>query len=592
MSKFNDVIEIEDNSRVNLFLHKLLREQKETEGQAEQTENKIRSLNSVFVNYLFSTTMNPSDSKISPKYVDSVHLLAKILMDFFDKNKSFSGGFNQFSKRIANLIDLVNAEKFDFEDLDAWKMGATMEQTFQDHWRKLGGQFSKIRQLFSDRIRQNEEADGKINSISEITNLVDSEKGKIIEDERIKIKKISELSLNSHFKTRLIQQLEDQINNESHDVKIMLIDCFRRHQHEMETQSGKFSMLELEKKINELIENEKSVKNITTEQIAKKFKFFWDEVMKDEKISELRKSLESTRREQLSKYRRNVKECFESCLHHDRDDIATLTKFKSVSALENWKFTEKQFLAIKVMDDEMYFWPRSFFNKAKQNAAEIFFHSDKKYGNLMADLLSQFKTFVDTNHKTKRNYDGYVDNAVILSLCREFQGVVKTKIEELQIKKYVKPFFNVTCIAFACYKLLLPRLEENVMFGCKTKDPVKEFESKRSHFQQLHQMKLQGAKRSELWQQKLVNALYNLMEDKFIDVDHAEETHEIVKLFYEERAKANNRNGSSRIFSIQVVRHTNLLFYLISEKYDLKKKFSKHSKLHALSIFNVHEDNE
>ena len=71
------------------------------------------------MNYLFSTTMNPSDSKISPKYVDSVHLLAKMLMDFFDKNKSLSGGFNQFSKRIANLIDLVNAEKFDFEDLDA-----------------------------------------------------------------------------------------------------------------------------------------------------------------------------------------------------------------------------------------------------------------------------------------------------------------------------------------------------------------------------------------------------------------------------------------------------------------------------------------
>ena len=40
MSKFNDVIEIEDNSRVNLFLHKLLREQNEIEEQAKQTEKK------------------------------------------------------------------------------------------------------------------------------------------------------------------------------------------------------------------------------------------------------------------------------------------------------------------------------------------------------------------------------------------------------------------------------------------------------------------------------------------------------------------------------------------------------------------------
>ena len=112
--------------------------------------------------------------------------------------------------------------------------------------------------------------------------------------------------------------------------------------------------------------------------------------------------------------------------------------------------------------------------------------SANKYATLMTELYSKFDKSIDDNPQTQRNFDGTVDEPVIRDLCLGF----KKSIEELATKydiriRDVKPRFFIICVAFASYKMLLPRLAENLEL-MMTKD----------YYKKLYVFKLKGAQKN------------------------------------------------------------------------------------------------
>ena len=352
MANFNQVIQIEDNFNVNTFLERLSQEEK---------KHRVKDLNSIFVKHMFSRTENPSDSEISSEYIERIHETGSILLNFSDikrqreSNNLQSGGFKRFSVKMKNLIDLINAEKFDFEDLDAWRMGSKIETMFQERWKKLSDEFSKLKASINDRIRQNEKVSGKISTIGEIQEIVDVSQNDMIKMQENSIRAIRDLELAVYFKERLIEQLSDQIRNESRDLKIILIDLFHQHEHEMRRTKGKFSNSSLKKKIVELIENEQAVENISERELLQKFNHFWNGIIKNKDIVEFRESMKTTQKEQSIKYRRDLKKGFEACFENDQFDIAAKQKFENMKSIEDWEFTENQFKNKEIFEEQGYF---------------------------------------------------------------------------------------------------------------------------------------------------------------------------------------------------------------------------------------------
>ena len=233
ISRFNDVIQIEDTFNVNSFLNRLSR---------QKSKHRVEDLNSVFIKHMFSRTENPSDSEISPDYMERIHETGAILLDFSDKISEFTlssmkktDSFKHFGIRMKNLIELINAEKFDFEDLNAWRMSSKMETLYRERWKVLSDEFSRIKIILNNRIRQNEKVSGKIRSIGEISEEVEAKQNEMLKREKDSINAIRDLELEQYFKQRLILQLSDQIRNESRDLKRELTDLFHQYEHEIQS---------------------------------------------------------------------------------------------------------------------------------------------------------------------------------------------------------------------------------------------------------------------------------------------------------------------------------------------------------------------
>ena len=526
ISHFNDVIQIEDNFNVNSFLERLSR---------EESKHRVKDLNSVFIKHMFSRTENPSDSEISPEYMERIHETGAILLDFSEKIKLLRvseglelDGFNYFAKRMKNLIDLINAEKFDFEDLHAWRMGSKMEALYREKWKTLSEQFSKTKRSLNNRIRQNATVHGKISSIGEIHEIVDENQRQIIKMQRDSITAIRDLELEKYYKDRLIHQLSDQIRNESRDQKIVLTELFRQYEHELKRTKGKFSNSILEKTISGLIEKETAVENISDKELLQKFNKFWNEIIKSREILDFREAMQETQNEQLFKYRRDLKKGFEECFDIDRFDIVTNQEFENLKSIEEWDFTEEEFKKIKIFDDDKYFKKKMM----KLLMAKIFAPSvTQKQKNFMPQILNQYKSLIDTNPNTKKDFYGFVDNTIILKLCSEFELLLRLKIEECELDEFVKPLFKVHIIGFACFKLLLPRLQQNLNYYQQSKDPVNELNTKQDYFRNLYRSKLLGAKQSVLWEQKLTYSLQNLLVEMYLSPSGSQETHDFIYKF-------------------------------------------------------------
>ena len=148
---FDDVINIKDRHNANTFLRR----------QHRQNYNNNSTLNSVFVDHMFARTDNPSDSNISQNYVKRTHEVAYILRKMSksiqtekdNEERNFCGpNYRSIQQRMINLVDLINAEKFEFEDVQAWRMGASMENIFKDRWTKASNELVRFQIGLSETI--------------------------------------------------------------------------------------------------------------------------------------------------------------------------------------------------------------------------------------------------------------------------------------------------------------------------------------------------------------------------------------------------------------------------------------------------------
>ena len=351
---FDHVINIRDRHNVNTFIQRR---------QRENPEMDYSVLNSVFVDHMFARTDNPTDSSISKKYIERIHEAACILQKM---SKSIEAEKSQYSikpdlksvqERIDNLIELINAEKFDFEDVEAWRMGAIMENMFKDHWRNRSNELAQLRIQISERIQA-----GDIVTEGGVDEIIHEKRHQIIHEETNAIKAINDTELEPYFKNRLIDQLRDQVENVSRDVRITLQNEFLKHKHNIAKEEGKFSDRELQRKILEGINNMEKVENLSQNEMDRRFIYFWnsEDVINSPELKTLQKNIQSTSFEQQVNYRRYVKDGVQFALESLNYEISVRTLFPDMDSIYQWNFTVADLQSIKVMDDPDYFEDRTY----------------------------------------------------------------------------------------------------------------------------------------------------------------------------------------------------------------------------------------
>ena len=353
---FDDVINIRDRYKVNTFLQRR---------QRENPDMDYSVLNSVFVDHMFARTDNPTDSSISNKYIERIHEAAYILQKMSksienEKKNQYSPAskpdLQSVQMRIDNLIELINAEKFDFEDVEAWRMGAIMENMFKDHWRIRSNELAQLRIQISERIQA-----GDIVTEGGVDEIIRENRDQIIHEETTAIKAINDSELEPYFKNRLIDQLRDQVENVSRDYRITLQNEFLKHKHNIAKEEGKFSDRELQSKIMEGINNMEVAENLSQYEMDRRFQHFWnsEDVINSPELKTLQKNIQSTSFEQQVNYRRYVKDGVQFALESLNYEISVRTLFPDMDSIYNWNFTTTDLQSIKVMDDPDYFEDRT-----------------------------------------------------------------------------------------------------------------------------------------------------------------------------------------------------------------------------------------
>ena len=355
---FHDVINIRDSYNVNTFLQRR---------QRENPDMDYSVLNSVFIDHMFARTDNPTDSSISKKYIERIHEAACILQkmsksietekkDLYSLKPASKPDLNSVQDRIDNLIELINAEKFDFEDVEAWRMGAIMENMFKDHWRIRSNELAQLRIQISERIQA-----GDIVTEGGVDETIQEKRDQIIHEETTAIKAINDSELEPYFKNRLIDQLRDQVENVSRDYRITLQNEFLKHKHNIAKEEGKFSDRELQSKIMEGINNMEVAEHLSEHEMDRRFHYFWssEDVINSPELKTLQKNIQSTSFEQQVNYRRYVKDGVQFALESLNYEISVRTLFPDMDSIYNWNFTTNDLQSIKVMDDTDYFVDRT-----------------------------------------------------------------------------------------------------------------------------------------------------------------------------------------------------------------------------------------
>ena len=563
-TRFNDVIEIDDTFNTNSFL-KTLREKHGVHNQ---------KLNSIFLHHMFAQTENPSDSKISQKYLNRVHETARILSNMahaihlldleqsnmknkphsfgriiekdFMKSKIKTNDLSNLIKRMGNLIGLINAEKFNFEDLDAWRMGSLMERRFRDHWKIRSDELNSLRINCKQQIDA-----GQIISVADLHEKIDSSQSKIIDEEKTLITSIKEAELETYYKNKLLDQLRDQIENHSRRIKYTLERDLERHCHKIAKETGKFSQNVLEKKILDTIERMDALRDqfIDDMQLNLMFQTFWEseDAIGGPEIKQLKDNNAKAYQEQRIYYRLYIKQGFEAAFDSERYDVAVKQEFKRYKALENWKFTEKDLLAIKVMNDKLYFHEPSrlssrYWSESLNRFIPSIVSKSPTYDLCMSEILDRLKDLIEGNPYTEKGYDGDVDFTKIRDLCIQFATSIKKVTDDYDITKFVKPIFTVRCIAFAS-RMLRKRIDENSALSELKNDPVHQFNKKKPFYLKLFKMKLLGAQRSQIWQQQFHEFFKEALIHIYLKLNESYATHEVIDKFIRECSRNSERKS-------------------------------------------------
>ena len=124
-----------------------------------------------------------------------------------------------------------------------------------------------------------------------------------------------------------------------------------------------------------------------------------------------------------------------------------------------------------------------------------------------------------------------MDNKNILLLCAQFNEILWIKLAEFKLNQSVTALFQVHVVGFACFKLLLPRLQRNLKNYQESKDPAIELNKNKVFFKELYRKKLQGAKQSYFWEQKLTESMLEIIVEIFLNPIGSQETHDLVYNF-------------------------------------------------------------
>ena len=242
------------------------------------------------------------------------------------------------------------------------------------------------------------------------------------------------------------------------------------------------------------INNMAAYENFDQHEIDAQFNQFWNSVKNDfinSRQFKKHENFQSTNSKQLANYRRYAKDGVELALE-SLETTSLQTLFPDMESIPQWNFTDSDFKSLNfsgnLTDSDFksltFSGDLSMFRGITQRFGESL--NRMLYGGFMTELYNKFHKSIDENPQTQRNFDGSVDESVIRDLCLGF----KKSIEELAKKHNIgrlKPRFFVICVAFASYKMLLPRLAETL-----------ELEMTKDYYKKLYVLKLRGAQKSQL----------------------------------------------------------------------------------------------
>ena len=191
------------------------------------------------------------------------------------------------------------------------------------------------------------------------------------------------------------------------------------------------------------------------------------------------------------------------------------------------------------------------------SANQITTTETNKYGTFMTELYSKFEKRIDETPQTQRNFDGTVDESIIRNLCVSFKRSIEELATKYKIKNFLKPHFIVICVAFASFKMLLPRLIQNSDQLSKKNDPVKPLNLKKDYYKKLFILKLKGAQIDEIWRQQIVHRLEEAIAEIYLHIDQSEVIHhEVFKLIKQFSSQGN------RFPSIETYRKFRFCMYM------------------------------
>ena len=198
---------------------------------------------------------------------------------------------------------------------------------------------------------------GEIVSETGVNELKEVKLNQMIHEETTSIQSISENQLEAHFKNKLIDQLRQQVENVTRDMRKNLCKEYLKYKDNIEKEEGKFSDRELQRKIMEGINSMPVVENLSESELNGMFEEFWlsEDVLNSPEIKILKANIESTNSEQTSYYRRYVKEGAEFALESLRYEISVRSLFPDLASIYNWNFTAHKLQSIDVMEDDEYF---------------------------------------------------------------------------------------------------------------------------------------------------------------------------------------------------------------------------------------------
>ena len=517
---------------------------------------------------------------------------------------------------------------FEFEDVQAWRMGAVMENIFKDRWTEASNELVRFQIDLSEKIPA-----GGIISEGDLMDVIEEKCNNLIHEETNGIKAINDSELETFFKNRLIQKLRDQIENFSRDSKKYLRTEYLKYKHTIEKENGKFSDREFQRKILEGINKMVFVRDLNDQELNERFLEFWnsEDVINSPEVKTLKEIIKITKDDQKSMYKRYVKEGFEFALEAMNYQISVLSQFPYMNSIYHWDCDEGEFLSIRVKDDPQYFKPTHYcktaekIKKTMKHTKKIYMHqrgengticslsakgykdengnwhtsngkllvlndihdhyrqytgssnsiaNPNEYENFMIELYTAFIVTIDENRSTRKNFEGLVNQADIRDLCVCFRQSVIDLATKYQILDYLRPKFVMMCVLFASFKMLLVRLNENNHQYFERSDPVTQLEMKKDYYKNLFILKLKGVQKGKIWQQQIVYHLKEAIIQMYFQINGSQATHFEVYQMIRNFSKR-LENDDERIFpNLETYRQFRFCMYMQIMK-DAKSESSK-----------------